>query len=170
MFDAYNAGVKFRFNVDAVSGTLHKSTRKSKFCVRTINDKPYIFDTEKPRLTQFSDEIVVLQTMLCGENNILVEYMTKDDYDEMFDGPKPPKPDVDVKDMYGYIKSEIDKKLRADEKCEQIIEKNKVDGYDEFWYDRNYMYEKAAKTIIGEVCKYLESKNIGTFDFNNFSI
>jgi len=77
MFDAYNA----------VSGTLHKSTRKSKFCVRTINDKPYIFDTEKPRLAQSGDEIVVLQTMLCGENNILVEYMTKDDYDEMFDGP-----------------------------------------------------------------------------------
>lgn len=167
MFDAYNDGDKFRFNVDAVSGTLHKSTRKSKFCVRTINDKPYIFDTEKPRLTQFSDEIVVLQTMLCGENNILVEYMIKDDYDEMFDRPKP---DIDVKDMYGYIKSEIDRKLHSDEKLEQVIEKNKADGYDEFWYDRRYMYEKAVKAIVGEVCKYLESKDIGTFDFNNFSI
>ena len=36
MFDTavYNEGSKFKFNVDAVSGTLHKSVRKSKFCLR----------------------------------------------------------------------------------------------------------------------------------------
>lgn len=38
MFDTavYNEGFKFKFNVDAVSGTLHKSVRKSKFCLRNI--------------------------------------------------------------------------------------------------------------------------------------
>jgi hypothetical protein len=72
----YNEGSQFKFNVDAVSGTLHKSTRKSKLCVRDVNDKSYIFDDECPRLLGNSEEIVVLQTMLTGGNKILVEYMT----------------------------------------------------------------------------------------------
>ena len=38
LVNVYSAGDKFKFNVDAVSGTLHKSTRKSKLCVKDIKD------------------------------------------------------------------------------------------------------------------------------------
>ena len=72
----------FRYNINAVSGTLRKSHPKSKLCVRTVDDSKLIFDRDKPRLSTYSDEIVILQAMLTGENRLLVEYVLKKDFEE----------------------------------------------------------------------------------------
>ena len=72
----------FSYNINAVSGTLRKSHPKSKFCVRTIRDDQYVFDADKPRLTNYEQEIVVLQVMLTGENMALIEYVLKSDFED----------------------------------------------------------------------------------------
>lgn len=162
--DVYNAGDTFKFNVDAVSGTLHKSTRKSKFCVRSVNDKQYIFDDEHPRLTANSEEIVVLQTMLCGKDQILVEYMTRKDYDAMFDGPLP---DIVVRDMIFDIKDKIKEEIRKEESYDRLVDYDKKDDYDQKKWERRWISEKMAEKITKYVCKYLADKHIAEFDFNN---
>ena len=160
----YNEGSQFRFNVDAVSGTLHKSTRKSKLCVRDVNDKSYIFDDECPRLLGNSEEIVVLQTMLTGGNKILVEYMTRKDYDEMFDGPLP---EVNVAEMIRKIKSLVKKDISREEDYDRLVKNDEEDDYSQRRWERRWMSEQLAESITKRVCKYLEDKHIGTFDFNN---
>ena len=69
-------------NTNAVSGTLRKSHPKSKFCVRIVDDDQFVFESEKPRLTRYDNEIVILQAMLTGENQVLIEYVLKDDFEE----------------------------------------------------------------------------------------
>ena len=163
--NVYNEGSSFRFNVDAVSGTLHKSTRKSKLCVRDVNDKSWIFDDEHPRLTGNSEEIVVLQAMLTGGNKILVEYMTRKDYDEMFDGPLP---DVNVRDMLDSIRDKVKKDIDDKERFEKMFDEpdKDIDYYDKR-NDRRWMAKQLTENIVKKVCKYLENKHIGTFDFSN---
>lgn len=162
--DVYNAGDTFKFNVDAVSGTLHKSTRKSKFCVRCISDKQYIFDDEHPRLTKDSEEIVVLQTMLCGKDQILVEYMTRKDYDAMFDGPLP---DITVRDMIFDIKDKVNEEIRKEESYDRLVDYDKKDDYEQKKWERRWISEQLAEKITKHVCKYLADKHIAEFDFNN---
>lgn len=74
-------------NVNAVSGTLRKTLRKSffkRFHIKsTMAD--YVFDNKKPRLKDGGNEIVVLQIMLCGDNEFLTELIYKEDYEEIFD-------------------------------------------------------------------------------------
>lgn len=82
MFNSCNTN-SFSYNINAVSGTLRKSHPKSKFCVRNVNDDSYVFNSERPRLTTYSGEIVILQAMLTGENRVLIEYVTKADFEEM---------------------------------------------------------------------------------------
>ncbi len=82
-------------SVNAVSGTLSKTFRKSYFitCEFGSTLAKGIFNKEKPNLAYKDSyyvqhkgtEIVVLQTMLCGENRILAEVINKTDYDEMFE-------------------------------------------------------------------------------------
>lgn len=81
----FNSSVNnsFSYNINAVSGTLRKSHPKSKFCVRTIDNNQFVFDTEKPRLTTYNAEIVILQVMLTGENKALIEYVLKTDFEQM---------------------------------------------------------------------------------------
>lgn len=81
MFDI-TTNNNFRYNVNAVSGTLRKSHPKSKLCVRAVDKNLFIFDPQKPRLSNYEPEIVVLQAMLTGENNLLVEYVLKTDFEE----------------------------------------------------------------------------------------
>ena len=72
----------FSYNINAVSGTLRKSHPKSKFCVREISNKQYVFDEDMPKLKGCSTkEIVILQVMLTGENKCLVEYVMKNDFE-----------------------------------------------------------------------------------------
>lgn len=81
MLDSYNTN-KFNYSINAVSGTLRKSHPKSKLCVRPVHNTCYVFDTDKPRLKYDSrEEIVVLQAMLTGENNVLIEYVLKSDFE-----------------------------------------------------------------------------------------
>lgn len=160
----YNEGSQFKFNVDAVSGTLHKSTRKSRLCVRPITDSQCIFNDEKPRLTKDSEEIVVLQTMLCGQNQILVEYMTRRDYDEMFDGPLP---DIIVRDMIFDIKDKVKEEIRKEEDYDRLVDYDKKDDYDQRKWERRWISEKMAEKITKHVCKYLADKHIAEFDFDH---
>ena len=81
MFDSVSNS--FSYNINAVSGTLRKSHPKSKFCVRVISDSQFIFDEQKPRLTKFDKELIILQIMLTGENQALIEYVLKEDFEEM---------------------------------------------------------------------------------------
>ena len=81
MFDSVNNS--FSYNVNAVSGTLRKSHPKSKFCVRVISDSQLIFDDQEPRLTKFDKELIILQIMLTGENKALIEYVLKEDFEEI---------------------------------------------------------------------------------------
>ena len=71
----------FNYNINAVSGTVRKSHPKSKFEVTVLSDTRYIFNNEAPRLTKDSEEVVVLQVMLIGENRGLVEYVLKKDFE-----------------------------------------------------------------------------------------
>ena len=72
----------FSYNINAVSGTLRKSHPKSKVCVREIDKRSAVFNEEKPRLTVYGEEIVILQAMLTGENRALIEYVLKSDFEE----------------------------------------------------------------------------------------
>ena len=81
MFNSYSQHIGFNYNINAVSGTLRKSHPKSKICVRTVDKDNYIFDEKKPSLTYGSEEIVILQAMLTGENKVLVEYVTRADFE-----------------------------------------------------------------------------------------
>ena len=73
---------RFSYNINAVSGTLRKSHPKSKLCVRKVDDDQYVFNNEKPRLTTYSPEIVVLQAMLTGENRVLIEYVLASEFED----------------------------------------------------------------------------------------
>ena len=168
-------GNKFNFNVDAVSGLLHKSTRKSKFCVRKITDDNMVFNDERPALKESSSfgkkepEIVVLQTMLAGNDKMIIEYMDRIDYDEMFDGPLP---QVSVKEIYDKVRMEVMDKLSEDERWGRQMRRYRMDKGEEledtdymYDHDRSEMAEDLIKTITKKVCSHLEEKHIGTFDF-----
>lgn len=95
-------------NINAVGGTLVKTYRSSFF--KRFNTKSemamQVFDSENPhilfveerlgeynRTTGLFDEIrneekrpvVVIQTMLCGNNELMAELMWKEDFDKMFE-------------------------------------------------------------------------------------
>lgn len=93
------------FKINAVSGTLQKTFRKS-YYVRFGKDSPtehFYFREEKPsrivgiHYNSYDDydeifngryydleEIIVLQVMLCADNQYLVEAIDKKDYVEIF--------------------------------------------------------------------------------------
>lgn len=77
-------GNHFNYNVNAVSGTLRKSHPKSKMIIRNLDSNSSLFDDE-PKLyinRYVVKDVVVLQTMLCGDNKVLVEYVLKEDFEE----------------------------------------------------------------------------------------
>ena len=71
--------------INATSGTLQKTLRKSFFKRFHLNSTmaDYVFNT-KSSLNYNGKEIIVLQVMLCGDNQFLMEAIYKDDYDDMF--------------------------------------------------------------------------------------
>ena len=95
------------FKINAVSGTLQKKFRKS-YYVRFEAGSPmehfYFRETKPSRIVKKSyrrfgefneveefkeeyyklEEIIVLQVMLCADNQYLVEAIDKKDYDEIF--------------------------------------------------------------------------------------
>lgn len=71
-----NNNNSFNFNVNTARGTLRKSHSKSKFCIRELDNRTWIFNERKPRI-DFGDGVgvVVLQVMLIGDNKALIEYV-----------------------------------------------------------------------------------------------
>ena len=91
MFNSYNVSNPQTVNINAVSGTIVKNYKDS-FILR-FHMKSEMANTildKKPRLKEkdYSDEykpIVVLQVMLCGEQELLAEVMWKEDFDKIFE-------------------------------------------------------------------------------------
>ena len=84
LYSHYEANPTTKIN--AVSGTLVKTFRKSffkRFHMKS-NMADHIFNEIKPSLYYNSAEVVVLQVMLCGDNEFLAELIYKKDYDEIF--------------------------------------------------------------------------------------
>lgn len=82
MFNSY-VDHKFNFNVNAVSGTLRKSMKDSKFIIRELDSETYIFSSEHQSLGYKTGPIVILQIMLIGNNQCLIEYVEKDIFDKI---------------------------------------------------------------------------------------
>ena len=114
LYSHYEANPITNIKVNAVSGTLQKTFRNSYFVrfQKGSPDEKYYFNKEKPSKIietsrySYSDkdyenymyeydsnkdlyyklkEIVVLQIMLCADDNYLVEVIDKKDYDEIFE-------------------------------------------------------------------------------------
>jgi hypothetical protein len=81
MLNSYNNNA-FRFDVNAVSGTLRKSHPKSKFIVREVDWNSYVFNSENPKLTCNGTPIVILQVMLTGNKNCIIEYVSQEDFEQ----------------------------------------------------------------------------------------
>ena len=134
-----------------------------------------IFNDERPALKQDTwdkkqPEIVVLQTMLAGNDKMIVEYMDREDYDEMFDGPRP---QVDVEQLYRTVRKEVLDKLADDEEYKRQLRHYKIERGEnfieedlDFTYekDRSNMAEELVKLITKSVCTHLEASHIGTFE------
>ena len=91
MFNSYDMSNPQTVNINAVSGTIVKNYKDS-FILR-FHMKSAMAETvldKNPRLRK-SDSydnykpIVVLQVMLCGEQEFLAEVMWKEDFDKMFE-------------------------------------------------------------------------------------
>ena len=92
MFNSYNVSNPQTVNINAVSGTIVKNYKDS-FILR-FHMKSAMADTildKNPRLQKgnYRDSeykpIVVLQVMLCGDQELLAEVMWKEDFDKMFE-------------------------------------------------------------------------------------
>ena len=86
MFNSFN--IPQTVNINAVSGTIVKNYKDS-FILRfhmksTMADQ--LLD-KKPRLQKYGEyePVVVLQVMLCGEQELLAEVMWKEDFDKMYE-------------------------------------------------------------------------------------
>lgn len=81
MFNSY-VDNKFNYNVNAVSGTLRKTMKDSKFIIRKLDPNLCIFTPEYQSISYRSAPIVILQIMLIGNNQCLIEYVEKDIFDK----------------------------------------------------------------------------------------
>lgn len=82
MFNSY-VDNKFNYNVNAVSGTLRKTIKDSKFIISKLDYDLYIFNPKQQSLYYNSDPIVILQIMLIGDNKCLIEYVEKHIFDKI---------------------------------------------------------------------------------------
>ena len=76
----------FNYNINAVSGTMRKSHPKSKMIIRDLNKHSYEFNSHNPRVYDSTEgaykDIVILQTMLCGDNRVLIEFVESKYFEE----------------------------------------------------------------------------------------
>lgn len=82
MFNSY-VDNKFNYNVNAVSGTLRKTMKDSKFIIKELNPNLCVFNPEYQSLSYRSAPIVILQIMLTGDDKCLIEYVEKDIFDKI---------------------------------------------------------------------------------------
>lgn len=86
MFNSFN--IPQTVNINAVSGTIVKNYKDSfilRFHMQSIMADQLL--DKKPRLQKYSEyePVVVLQVMLCGEQEFLAEIMWKEDFDKMYE-------------------------------------------------------------------------------------
>jgi len=79
MFNSYNNSIK----INAISGTIVKNYRKS-FILRFHMKSSMAENVLSENPSIYRKPIVVLQVMLCGDEELLAEIMWKDDFDEIF--------------------------------------------------------------------------------------
>ncbi|SDW49019.1 hypothetical protein SAMN05216391_10926 [Lachnospiraceae bacterium KHCPX20] len=88
MFNSYNVSNPQTVNINAVSGTIVKNYKDS-FILRFYMKSKMAENLldKKPRLQKHSgyESVVVLQVMLCGEQEFLAEVMWKEDFDKMYE-------------------------------------------------------------------------------------
>lgn len=104
LYSNYEANPVTNNTLNAVSGTLTKTYRDSYFTrikMQSVNEHFYFRESKPSRvidknysyITNYEEcdgryyklkEIVVLQVMLCSDENFLVEAIDKEDYDRMF--------------------------------------------------------------------------------------
>ena len=82
MFNSY-VDNKFNYNVNAVSGTLRKTMKDSKFIIKELDSDIYIFSPKHQSIYYNSGPIVILQIMLIGDKKCLIEYVEKDIFDKI---------------------------------------------------------------------------------------
>lgn len=87
MLNNYN-NQQFSYNINAVSGTLRKSHPKSQFTLITLSQTHKVFNTRQPTVfvkrndyDGFYKNIIVLQVMLCGDNEALIEFVNAEDFE-----------------------------------------------------------------------------------------
>ncbi len=93
MFDTYSN--KQSLNINAVSGTILK-TYKDSFMLRfhmnsqvadkLLSKNPTLQRKHQGEYSSYdqSDPVVVLQVMICGDQQLLAEVMWKEDFDKLF--------------------------------------------------------------------------------------
>jgi hypothetical protein len=89
MFNSYAVSNPQTVNINAVSGTIVKNYKDSfilRFTMRS-DMASRIFDSNPTvKLNNGSyKSVVVLQVMLCGEQELIAEVMWKEDFDKMFE-------------------------------------------------------------------------------------
>ena len=92
MFNSYNVSNPQTVNINAVSGTIVKNYKDS-FILRfhMKSEMGDIILDRNPRLKERNSRdskykpVVVLQVMVCGEQELLAEVMWKEDFDKMFE-------------------------------------------------------------------------------------
>lgn len=89
MFDSTNVNVggsRFNYNINAVSGTLRKSHPKSQMIVRELKSDNREFNVNNPTTWNIdhrtAEDIIILQVMLIGNNQGLIEFVNKKDFEE----------------------------------------------------------------------------------------
>ena len=82
LYSKYVANPTITTQINAVSGTLQKTLRKSFFKRFHMNSSLAEEIFGKQRI--YGKDIVVLQIMLCGEKEFLMEAIYEKDYEELF--------------------------------------------------------------------------------------
>lgn len=89
MFDSTNVhvgGSQFNYNINAVSGTLRKSHPKSQMIIQELKRDCREFDVNNPTTwnmdRRLAEEVVILQVMLIGNGQGLIEIVRKKDFEE----------------------------------------------------------------------------------------
>lgn len=94
LYNHYEANPITKINVNAVSGTLVKTFRNSyfvRFHMKSTMAEYYFNEKQPYRIekegynSNIKIDIVIIQAMLCGNEEFLVEAIDKKDYDKMFE-------------------------------------------------------------------------------------
>lgn len=90
MFNRYSVDNSQSIKINAVSGTIVKNYKESfilRFHMKSLLAEKLLDASPELRVPNHNTykPVVVLQVMLCGEQELLAEVMWKSDFDEMFE-------------------------------------------------------------------------------------